>query len=86
MLEALESGELCVCELQELVGADMSTVSKHLSVLKQVGLVSDRKQGLKIFYKLRVPCALQFMHCIDAVLGTWREGCETELPVLNGKC
>ena len=34
MVEALADGELCVCELQKLVGSDMSTVSKHLSVLK----------------------------------------------------
>lgn len=72
MVEALVSGEKCVCELQELVGSDMSTVSKHLSVLRSVGLVKDRKEGLKVFYSLRLPCVARFLDCVDEVLG--REG------------
>ncbi len=48
MLEALENREQCVCELTELVGADQSTVSKHLAVLKQAGLVEDRKDGVMV--------------------------------------
>jgi DNA-binding transcriptional ArsR family regulator len=68
MLEALSHGEQCVCDLQALVGSDMSTVSKHLSRLKKAGLVSDRKQGLWVHYRLRVPCVLEFMDCIQAVL------------------
>lgn len=68
MIEALKDGELCVCELQALVGSDMSTVSKHLSVLKSAGLVSDRKCGLWIYYRLCCPCILDFLGCIDAVI------------------
>ena len=68
MLEALANGEKCVCELQKLVGSDISTVSKHLSLMKMAGLVEDRKEGLWVHYRLRVPCVLQFMHCIEAVL------------------
>ena len=45
MLDALAEGEMCVCDLTELVGADQSTVSKHLAVLKQAGIVEDRKKG-----------------------------------------
>jgi DNA-binding transcriptional ArsR family regulator len=68
MLEALTDGERCVCDLQKLVGSDMSTVSKHLSVMKAAGLVEARKEGLWMHYRLRVPCVMQFMHCIEAVL------------------
>lgn len=68
MLEALADGEKCVCELQQLVGSDISTVSKHLSLMKAAGLVEDRKAGLWVHYRLRVPCVLRFMDCIDAVL------------------
>ena len=68
MLEFLSDGEHCVCELREVVGSDMSTVSKHLSIMKAAGLVDDRKEGLKVFYSLRVPCIVQFLHCVDAVL------------------
>lgn len=68
MLEALGDGERCVCELQKLVGADMSTVSKHLLVMKRAGLVEARKEGLWMHYRLRVPCILDFMECVEAVL------------------
>lgn len=68
MLEAMAGGEKCVCELQRLVGSDMSTVSKHLSVMKAAGLVEDRKEGLWVHYRLRCPCVLDFMNCIEAVL------------------
>ena len=68
MLDALEQGEKCVCDLQKLVGADVSTISKHLSVLKAVGLVMDRKEGLWVYYRLSCPCLGDFMRCIDGVI------------------
>ena len=68
ILEALSEGEKCVCELTELVGADISTVSKHLALMKAAGLVDDRKVGLQVFYRLRVPCILNFFGCVEAVL------------------
>jgi len=68
MVDALSEGERCVCELQELVGSDMSTVSKHLALLKAAGIVSDRKQGLKVFYRLEITCLKGFMDCADAVV------------------
>lgn len=69
MVEALLQGEKCVCDLHDLVGSDMSTVSKHLSVLRNAGLVDDRKEGLKVYYRLRVPCVAKFFECVDEVLG-----------------
>ena len=68
MLEAMEEKERCVCELTELVGADQSTVSKHLSVLKQAGLVEDRKEGVMVFYRVKVCCLHGFWECIEGVL------------------
>lgn len=68
MLEALEGRELCVCELTELVGVDQSTVSKHLAVLKQAGLVEDRKEGVMAYYRVRVCCLKGFWECIETVL------------------
>lgn len=68
MIDALAEGEKCVCELQQIVGSDMSTVSKHLSVLRHAGLVDDRKQGLQVFYSLRVPCIINFFGCVEAVM------------------
>ncbi len=67
MVEALSAGEQCVCDLQALVGADMSTVSKHLSLLRAAGVVLSEKRGQQVFYRLRVPCLLSFFSCVDAV-------------------
>ncbi len=68
ILEELERGERCVCELTEMIGVDVSTVSKHLSVLKQAGLVMDDKRGNQVFYALRVPCILNFFGCVESVI------------------
>lgn len=68
ILDALAEGEKCVNELQQLVGSDMSTVSKHLAVLRAAGIVEDRKQGLNVFYRLRVPCLMDFLSCVEAVM------------------
>ena len=68
IVDELSRGERCVCELTEMVGADVSTVSKHLSVLKRAGIVLDDKRGAQVFYRLRVPCILNFFGCVEAVL------------------
>lgn len=68
ILDALQDQERCVCELTELVGADQSTVSKHLAILKQVGLVTDRKEGTMMYYRQRVTCLAGFWRCIETVL------------------
>jgi len=65
MITALGKGERCVCELQELVGSDMSTVSKHLTVLRAAGLVDSDKRGKQVFYSLRLPCTLGFLDCVN---------------------
>lgn len=70
ILDALEQQEMCVCDLQKIVGSDLSTVSKHLSVMKNAGLVEDRKVGLQVFYRLRVPCIMQFFGCVEEVMAS----------------
>jgi len=70
MADALVKGERCVCELQALVGADISTVSKHLAVMRAAGLVTMRKEGLQVFYSLRCPCISAFFACVDEVVRT----------------
>jgi len=65
--EALAEGERCVCDLTELVGADMSTVSKHLTLMKSVGIIQAEKRGLKVFYRLSCPCFSDFLRCVDLI-------------------
>jgi ArsR family transcriptional regulator len=66
--ELAEHGERCVCELTDLVGSDMSTVSRHLSQLKSAGLIEDEKRGRMIFYRPRVTCLANFFGCIESVI------------------
>jgi DNA-binding transcriptional ArsR family regulator len=68
IVDELGKGERCVCELAEMIGADVSTVSKHLTVLRQAGIVEDEKRGTQVFYSLRVPCVLRWYACVDGVL------------------
>lgn len=68
IIEELEKEERCVCDLTGQIGADVSTVSKHLSVLKQAGIVVDDKRGNQVFYRLRVSCILNFFGCVESVL------------------
>jgi DNA-binding transcriptional ArsR family regulator len=68
IIDALAKQERCVAELTELVGADMSTVSKHLALLRGVGLIADRKAGNQVFYRLAAPCALDFFACLESIM------------------
>ncbi|MCX7625339.1 MAG: metalloregulator ArsR/SmtB family transcription factor [Candidatus Sumerlaeaceae bacterium] len=66
--EVLAEKELCVCELQALVGLDVSTVSKHLSVMREAGVVRDMKQGTQVRYRLATPCLVKILSCIEQTL------------------
>ena len=67
IVDQLSRTETCVCELAAMIGADVSTVSKHLSLLKAAGIVHDEKRGLQVFYSLKVPCILDFFRCVAEV-------------------
>jgi len=73
MIDALAEGEKCVCELRDLVGSDISTVSKHLALMRDAGIFNDRKAGQQVFYSLRVPCILNFFGCVEAVMRSTAE-------------
>jgi ArsR family transcriptional regulator, arsenate/arsenite/antimonite-responsive transcriptional repressor len=79
LLEKPEKG-LCVCELTELVGADQSTVSKHLAILKNAGLVDDRKERSMSYYRLKCKCLNGFFGCIESVL---RQNLKTQEELLR---
>ena len=51
--------------LKDLVGADMSTVSKHLSMMRQAGVLVSDKRGLNIYYRLACDCLGDFLRCLD---------------------
>jgi ArsR family transcriptional regulator len=64
ILNSLKKKETCVCELRDLVGDDISTVSKHLLVLKTAGLVAARREGNWLHYRLLRPCVLDLAACL----------------------
>jgi ArsR family transcriptional regulator len=65
MLRALAEEEKCVCDLVEAAGLGWSTVSRHLSVMKAAGVLSDEKRGKQVIYRLELPCAGRFLACLD---------------------
>ena len=68
IVDELARGERRVADLTGMVGADMSTVSRHLALLKQAGILSDERRGASIFYRLEVPCVLNFLSCAESVI------------------
>ena len=82
IVDELARGERSVRELTDMVGVEMPTVSRHLSVLRNAGILVDDKRGLQVFYRLRVPCVLNFFECVEAVQ---RNGCKTTRRS-GGKC
>jgi DNA-binding transcriptional ArsR family regulator len=73
IVEELSRRERCVNELTDMIGSDVSTVSKHLSVLKNAGIVRDGKRGSKVYYVLRTPCILNFLSCVETVIKSQAE-------------
>jgi DNA-binding transcriptional ArsR family regulator len=68
VIEFLQGGEKCVCEIVDHTGTGMSNISKHLSLLKKAGILSDRREGLKIMYRLIMPCTLDFARCVEGTV------------------
>ena len=66
--DKLTEGEYCVNELTAFVGCDVSTMSRHLAILKNAGVVQDERRGACIYYTLRIPCIPGFFGCADAVI------------------
>jgi ArsR family transcriptional regulator len=72
-MELLMGGEQCVCELTEAAGCDVTTVSKHLAVMKKAGLLVCEKRGLNVYYQIACPCFGEFFRCIDLISSSRRE-------------
>ncbi len=68
ILEQIASQEQCVCDQANMVGHGISTISKHLSVLKHAGIVAAEKRGSQVFYALRIPCVLEFLACAQKII------------------
>lgn len=65
MVKAMAGGERCVCELVEVAGLGWSTVSRHLGVLREAGVVKDEKRGQQVMYRVVLPCVNRFLDCLE---------------------
>ena len=68
IVDRLSRGECSVGGLRDLVGSDLSTVSKHLALLRAHGIVEDRREGTTVYYRLLTPCVCNFFTCATQVL------------------
>lgn len=64
VVATLGDGERCVCDLTDLAGCDMSTMSNHLAILKAAGVVSAERRASKVFYRIARPCVLDVILCL----------------------
>ena len=67
VMDVLTQGEKCVNELTNLAGCDVTTLSKHLALMKRAGLLQCEKRGVNVFYQIACPCFLEFFRCIDLI-------------------
>ena len=67
IMAVLTEGEKCVNELTLLAGCDITTLSKHVSLMKKAGLLECEKRGVNVFYRVACPCFLEFFRCIDLI-------------------
>ena len=68
VVDFLKDGQQCVCDIAEHVGSERSNVSRHLSLMVNAGVLEYHKEGLKVIYKLKTPCILDFFSCITTCL------------------
>lgn len=66
IVEQLTTGEHCVCEFVEAVGDKFPTISRHLSILKDAGVIAGRREGKAIFYRLACPCIKKMLECLKS--------------------
>ena len=69
LIEALTAGEVCVCHLEALVHRPQPYVSKQLAVLRDAGLVADRRHGQRIYYRLAYPAVANVVMALAAIVG-----------------
>jgi ArsR family transcriptional regulator len=74
IVDELSRHSRCVCELTAMAGVDASTMSKHLAILRGVGILGCEKKGLEVHYSLKTPCILRIFDCVlNAIRSTARE-------------
>ena len=69
ILGILRDGEQCVCHMEAMLGLRQSRISQHLMVLRQAGLVEDRRDGWNVFYRLTRPEIAHLTEALGSITG-----------------
>ncbi len=85
VIDYLKNGEQCVCDIAEYVDSERTNVSKHLAVMTTAGLLESRKEGLKVIYRLKTPCILQFFESAVACIKKQVEESQKIFSALPGQ-
>lgn len=78
ILNALREGEECVCHLTALMRQRQAYVSQQLMFLRQAGLIEDRKDGLRVYYRIKDPRLFQVLDAVIAFVGIPKSGAERQ--------
>ncbi len=81
IVDELSRGERCMCELQPLFPMNKSTLSRHIAELKNVGIVGERREGVRIFLRLQTPCILDVFDC---TMGVIRSEAKRQIQLARG--
>ena len=68
IVDELSRGERCICELQPLFPMNKSTLSRHVAALRNVGIIGERRDGVRIYLRLLTPCVLNIFDCAMGVI------------------
>ena len=73
ILNLLLHGELCVCDIQHVLASSQPNVSRHLTYLKNCGLVLDRREGFRVYYRLAGACDGPLRPLFDFLRSAWKD-------------
>jgi ArsR family transcriptional regulator len=80
ILEILRGGEQCVCHMEAVLGLRQAYISQHLMVLREAGLVDDRRDGWNVFYRVVKPQVYAVMDEAGDLLGAASEELQLRVP------
>jgi DNA-binding transcriptional ArsR family regulator len=88
ILDLLRDGESCVCHIQAMLDQRQAYISQQLNILRQAGLISSRKEGLRVYYKVSNPDLFQLLDHVEEILiklGKWQPGSARQAAMIQKK-
>jgi ArsR family transcriptional regulator len=83
IVKMLQHGELCVCEIQAALGVSQPTVSKHVKILEEAGLLNSRREGLWVYYRVDDGISSPYAAALLGNLKHWLEGAPEITEILK---